>query len=337
MYQKKYYLLFFCLILISCEGGEVSPENSSATLKNLPSNSNIPSPTPTSTITPIPTPIPVDPDPKPTPTPSLLPKIFSVFTNFDKKVDDFLSGYAQAYQGFSNFNIFNPAAFDDKIALLTYLGKSTEAGPGYSTQLESFKPDYFYGTYQTRIKTATCASSEEGVVSAFFLYFNDGKDYNKNTWADNIEIDVEILCAEPQTIYMSIWTDYQDDTHFIKNTRKVNLATGNYKQTMPGQEKQWGLNSSGSLPFALPAIKPNTQFVEIGFEWLENSVRFYLIDQGKEYQLWKYTNSDFIPHHPAYMMFNLWHNASHWHNDLPAQSPSKPVQMAIDYFAHEPK
>lgn len=240
--------------------------------------------------------------------------------------------------------VANTAASDGKTAKLTFpgdpaLGSSNRAGPGsYGTHLESEQGGklFKYGTYRARVKAAACATSDEGVVTGVFTYQNDGTDLNANGINDNSELDIEVLCAEPTVIYMTIWTDYTDDNHFQKTTRKINLVTGKYSQTTAGKEGEWGLGTKGTMSFTLPDLNFTTQFVEMGFTWKADSVRYFLVKDGVEYELWSFTDASrkLIPQNPGAFMVNLWHNSSHWHNDLPADYPTTEVNIEVDWFKY---
>ena len=331
------YFLVITLLWVGCNS-EPAPapvsEESKTAVKPIPSLSPSPSPSPQSSppLEPIPT---VVPTVTPTPTPTPVIKIPTLETNFDGTLDELFFGYVLNEGGSVQFKVKDFLADDDWIVKMMLPAGLSKPGPGGSSQLESFSKAFHYGTYAARFKPGSCASTQEGVVSAFFTYYNDGKDYNGNGMVDNSEIDIEILCAEPTVVYLTLWTDYSDDENFRKTTRKINFATGEIKQTTLGQEGQWGLNTKlKSSSLLLPGLNLFSNYRLLGFTWTASSVRFFLNHQGKEIELWNYKNSKNIPQHPAYMMFNVWHNAYHWHNDEPAASPAKNVLMNVDWFQY---
>ncbi|MBI2335763.1 MAG: glycoside hydrolase family 16 protein [Deltaproteobacteria bacterium] len=309
----------------------LNPLESTSPLKPSPSLSPSPSPSPqvSSSLEPMPT---VTPTPPPILDPLAKYGEPEIETNFNKGSDLYFFGYALSPGGAGTIGLFDNEAEDDRMAQLLLPANTPLSGPGGSSQLESYKKNYLYGTYVARFKPGSCASLKEGVVSAFFTYYNDGKDYNKNGLVDNSEIDIEILCAEPSTIYMTLWTDYSDDENFLKTTRKLNLKTGEILQTTLGQESKWGLNTKLKWNDDFPDINLFQNYLIFGFTWQPTYVRYFMVVQDQEYELWKYQNKKFIPQIPAYVMFNVWHNATHWHNDLPASKPNQPVKYNVDWF-----
>ena len=112
-----------------------------------------------------------------------------------------------------------------------FLPKGVAPTPNFGPELVSNKY-YYYGNYEARIKTANCSDDPNaGVVSGFFTYFNDGTDKNGNKIPDNSEIDFEWLCAEPNVIYLTMYTDYRNGIDLRKVTREIDIATGEVKLT----------------------------------------------------------------------------------------------------------
>ncbi|EKD41477.1 MAG: hypothetical protein ACD_73C00702G0002 [uncultured bacterium] len=235
-------------------------------------------------------------------------------------------------------------AIDDYIIELMFpgnaaFGSSDHTGPGlYGTHIESdlAGTKFKYGTYRARFKTPTCLQPAPGVITGLFTYFNDGADYNQNGIIDNSEIDIEITCAEPANLYLTVWTDYADDESFHKKTRKIYLQTGKYDETKPGGEGSYGLGQKGTLPFSFPAIDSSKEYIEMEMIWDENYVEYFIIYQSQKYSLWKMSELASIPHNASYYMMNVWHNANHWHNDLPADYPGSDVTLKVDWFEYMP-
>lgn len=282
--------------------------------------------------------------------PGIQPDAGALFSQFDKAglpitsqeatlLDALFLGYVGVSGAFVLSGMYDLAASDSWFAGLTFpgapeLGPQDRAGPGqYGTHLKTHQK-YHYGKYTIRFRAAACASADEGVVTGLFTYRNDGQDQNQNGLVDNDEIDIEVLCAEPHTLYLTIWTDYQE-SGFIKHTRKINLVTGQYWQTKPGEQGNYGLGDTGQLDWSLPQIDLTKQFVTLGFVWSKHEVGYFIINEGKSLELWKMAQPLFIPQRESYFMINVWHNAQHWHNDLAADYPSQAVSARVDWFSYQ--
>lgn len=242
-------------------------------------------------------------------------------------------------------NFYDREANDASAAVLAVFGDPNLSsgdfvGPTVSNQIRTWEA-FSFGRFVAGMRPLHCQEREE-MVSAFFVYFNDGIDRDGNGITDNSEIDIEILCSEPHKIYLSIWTDYQEKTEsraerFLKNTRSIDLRMGNYRQTEPGHEGEWGLHKSGTIPEAhFPGFSFSDQFTEIGFEWQTDRVRFFMVVQGVELTLWEFEDREFIPQESAPLYFNIWHPRHHWHNDQPADYPSEDTALLIDWVRYFP-
>src|SRR5512145_3297877 len=119
------------------------------------------------------------------------------------------------------------AAARDGSALLLTLGANPDPRPAGGAEVGT-NARFGFGTFASRLRTADCAGqSNAGVVTGLFTYFNDGKDTTGDGLPDNSEIDFEWLCAEPETIYLTMWTHYRDtDAKHKRVARKINLRTG---------------------------------------------------------------------------------------------------------------
>jgi hypothetical protein len=225
------------------------------------------------------------------------------------------------------FGVTDPAASDAAAGALLFPGDARpeaadRVGPGFATELDS-KRRFLYGTFRTRVKLATCAPHED-VVNGFFTYFNDGSDANGNGIPDNSELDVEILCGTPSLISLSSWTDYSD-ARFIKLSRVVDLATGEYFESPSDHE--YGLVRKGSLP----------EFRHLGFEWRATRVRFFIVLDGREIELWNMTDPRYVPQRPSALLFNVWHPRAHWFGPAANQDadyPSQNAEMRIDWVRY---
>lgn len=248
--------------------------------------------------------------------------------------------------GYAEFGAPESGAGDGLVAALHYPGipsntSSDMTSPAYAEQIRTTQ-QFGYGTYTYRVKLPSCLPSE-GLVNGLFTYWNNGSDLNGNGMIDNSELDVEVLCAEPNIIYLTIWTDYTDDEHFSKVTRLLDVTTGEYYQTSPGQEKNnWGLNSyglwkdsSGRL-VSIPDFSAVEEWITFKVVWRSTSVSYSMNYRGTEYALWTYSDPAHIPSHAAPMMFNLWHNAIDWDTDQPVDFPASDSTMLIDWFSYAP-
>jgi hypothetical protein len=228
-------------------------------------------------------------------------------------------------------------AVDGQVLELLFPGGTSpeHAGPAWATELETAVP-YGFGTYQARLR-APKASRSTGLVTAFFTYFNDGADHDMDGVVDNHEIDVELLAAEPSTVYMSVWTEYQDvggvET-FYKTTRKVDLRTGRVWETPPGGEGTYDLVEVAPLGWRAKKFRSWRAFATYRFEWSAGAVEYAIdLGDGQGFRvLWTLTGTpnDAIPSIPAPLLFNLWHNAAHWHSGKPSRVPKRDVVLHAD-------
>lgn len=327
----KFFILLCCIALLSSIGCETAPENPN----NPPPNDNQgQNDTPPGQGGPEVSSPPPPPGASSTTTessPDLL-ESFSMSTGL-------FFGYSLIPGGNFNLSMSHPEALDQKAAELLFPGHPEYsaydyAGPLRGVHLES-NQDFSYGTFQMRIKSSSCPLSlDEGVVYGLFTYWHGGGDENGNGIEDNSEIDIEILCAEPEVLYLTIWTDYSDEASFLKVTRKINLKTGHFWQTTPGQEGSWGLGSQGNLPFSFSDFTSTDQWLDLGFSWNPQIVQYFLYRNNQKYILWNYSNPSHIPTHPARFLMNVWHNAEHWHNDQPADFPNQNATLHVDQFSY---
>lgn len=230
---------------------------------------------------------------------------------------------------------------DNKCLILELPAGYNLTGPVNGINIKS-KQKFHYGEYIVRMKSAKTINQVEGVVSAFFTYFNDYwtnpvnyTDINNNGISDNSEIDIELLSAEPQVIYMTIWTDYDevgDTPRFRKVTRKLNVATGDIYETPVGKEDTYDLEYKGKIDTPYNDFNHTQNFYEYSFIWSSNSVRFYLTINNNKIILWEFNREHMIPKNPAYIMCNLWHNSTHWHNNQQTLPPSTNVFAKFDYI-----
>ncbi|GAA3605044.1 hypothetical protein GCM10022223_20960 [Kineosporia mesophila] len=212
-----------------------------------------------------------------------------------------------------------PGTTDGKALKLT-LPANPEAGPMGGVGFETTKA-YQYGTFGTRMKTADCTGQNApGVVSAAFTYSRDHNDTNGNGVTDNNEIDFEILCSQPDVVWMTIWTDYSETSNNLRSiSRVVNVRTGqvlyNCYIVSYGtgcQTPQAGENVPAKTQ-PIPGFDASKQFRTYKFDWQPDHITFYTFDnQNRKVVLWDYRGpADRIPHTPSLFMQNVWHSA-HW-------------------------
>jgi hypothetical protein len=240
------------------------------------------------------------------------------------------------------------AGGDGRVVQLT-LPAFPAAGPGGGPNLQS-KELFHYGTYEARLKTADCSSQPStGIISGFFTYLNDGSDQNGNGLRDNSEIDFEWLCAEPNVIWVTQWTDYQESpTLGMKRImRELDLATGVVRQTC--YSEGFGActqNLTGSATEGQPAsITPipgynsATAYYTYGFTWQSNRLTWYIYHptNGSKIILWDYRGpTTRITQRAAWYMFNVWHTPS-WPppgNPGAIQAPNSARNIKIDWATY---
>ena len=152
------------------------------------------------------------------------------------------------------------------------------------------------------------------------------------------EIDIEILCATPSFISLSAWTDYSD-ARFLKLTRVVDFATGDYFESPSDHE--YGIVRKGNLPeFRHPGFPDPNTFYEMGFEWHPTRVRFFIVVDGREIELWSMTDARYVPQRSSAWLFNVWHPQRHWFGpaaDGDADYPAQNAEMRIDWARYWPE
>ncbi|HEY1012120.1 MAG TPA: glycoside hydrolase family 16 protein [Herpetosiphonaceae bacterium] len=242
-------------------------------------------------------------------------------------------------------NVTDVAADDDKILRLQ-IGAGQPANPGNGANIIS-KQTYHYGTYEARLKTAACPTSE-GVINGFFTYANNGGDTNGNGLPDNSEIDFEWLCAEPQSIYLTLWTDYNPANDESRRVfRKINLATGRIEYTRYSTNfggaytDLTGAEASPSTVPAIPGYSSASAYYTYGFTWTETSITLWIVNpaNGQRITLWDYRGpSARITKVPAAFMANLWHTNSWAPECCPGalNPPAATRNLDIDWLRYTP-
>lgn len=204
--------------------------------------------------------------------------------------------------------IKNSKARDGRALRLT-LPKGAAASPGQGVGVTS-RARYRYGTFSTRMRTADCRKQKHaGVVTGAFTFANDGRDHDGNGITDNDEIDIEFLCAQPEVVYLTIWTDYSETTDaFNAITRTIDLRTGTVLSTC--RRHSW----ADDCPPEKKKIKriknfdSATRFRTYGFDWQPDHVTYFTYDDtGHKIVLWNYRGR-YIPDTAAPFMQNVWHS-----------------------------
>ncbi|WP_329214054.1 glycoside hydrolase family 16 protein [Streptomyces sp. NBC_01485] len=239
--------------------------------------------------------------------------------------------------------IVSASGASDGRALQLRLNARPGTSPGNGVEISSNADTYRYGTYGTRIKTADCTGlGRVGVVTGTFTYSNDHSDSNGNGLPDNDEIDVEVLCAQPNVVWLTLWTDYDPDDpdgavrkisraidmrsgQVLYNCYNVQLG-GDCEPAQPGEYSPAGVTPN-------PGFNSATKFHTFMFDWQPNSVSFWTYDDnGNKNVLWDYRGpSSRIPKKPGAFMQNVWHTPDWDPLDGPArEQPQTAVSAFID-------
>ncbi len=244
------------------------------------------------------------------------------------------------------FNVPQATAGDGRVLQLE-LPANPNTGPAGGPEIES-RSRCLYGHFSTRLKTADSASQPKaGVVTGYFTYFNDGKDYNGNGLPDNSEIDFEWLGAQPEVVYMTLWTDYREaDAVQRRVGRAVNLRTGQilytcYFEAFGQCQPLSGPEAEPDSVAALAGYNSATAFYEYGFDWTPSGVTWWMThpDDGRRLVLWDYHGpAGRIPSVPAYYMTNVWHTPGWYPVGMPdaIKRPASPLSIFIDWTRYRP-
>ncbi len=238
-------------------------------------------------------------------------------------------------------SIADPAGTDGHV-LQMKLRARPRVGAGNGPEIQS-KALYQYGSYSTRLKAANCSAQPlAGVVTGYFTYFDDGQDYDGDGIPDNSEIDFEWLCAQPQVMFITVWTDYggSPDVH-EKTYREIDLSTGTIIKTC--HDHVWGecqaLSSSELQPTsitAIPGYNSGTAYYEYGFTWTSTGIRWWVVNpaNGAQITLWNYQGpASRIATLPSYYMTNVWYTNNWSPETMPTaiQKPTIPIYAYVDW------
>ncbi len=229
---------------------------------------------------------------------------------------------------------------DDGRALRLTLKSGANPSPGGGVEIAS-NQQFKYGTFSTRMKSADCASQPRaGVVTGAFTYSSDHADRNGNGLPDNDEIDFEWLCAQPEVVYLTIWTDYNaSNDQLRKVSRVIDLRAGKIISTC--FSTTFGdcvqLGGAENQPASVPAIhgyNSSTQYYEYGFDWTAGGVNFYLVNaQGARVTLWDYKGpASRVPNKPSTYLQNAWHT-NNWdpYGFQARERPNRDLHANVDW------
>lgn len=261
-------------------------------------------------------------------------------TSFSADADLHVVTKSQLIPGATATRAADESAADGEVARLFIagnpsLGSDDYAGPGaHAIELDFEHPAQLYGRYEMTVRFPECGAGEE-LVSGLFTYFNDGSDEDDDGIADNSEIDIEHLCGDPAYLWLTVWTDYESAPaeQFRRTSRLVNMRTGATQTTELGGSSWGGLSASAAIPgLALTDFPAANTYYRLGFEWRADSVRYFLIHEGVEIELWKLSGAEYVPQRPAEFLINLWHPDTHWSKAGDADFPANDAELRIDWL-----
>ena len=265
--------------------------------------------------------------------------------NFDSATSKYINFVPQGTSS-AKSNVADSASSDGRALQLT-LSSNVQPTPTYGAQVES-KNAYQYGSFSARLRTAACTNQPNtGVVTGLFTYFNDGADHNGDGLPDNSEIDFEWLCAAPEVVYLTMWTDYRDSDSAQKRvSRSINLRTGaiaytSYFQQFDNGQTLTGTETQPSQLAALANYDSSLNDYEYGFDWASDHVTWWIRHPttGAAVVLWDYRgNSARIPTLAATYMANVWHTPDWSPDGKPnaISSPTAAVTAWVDFMRYQP-
>ncbi len=231
------------------------------------------------------------------------------------------------------FGVADMAASDGKVATLTRTGGQTTIGTGGAEEIVGNR-SFSYGTFRYRFQLASCKTSEE-LVNGLFTYFNDGSTASDGLTI-NREVDIEILCGEPQLINLTIWTEYDSDTKCKNQSRVIDTTTGTVYVYADDQSSgdQTGMTSDPQL--MIPGFPAAGTFYEMGFTWTPTELTYFMSIGGSYVTLWDATDATRIPQAPMTQHFNLWAPGISWSTGDPEPPPASNSALTLDWFRYDP-
>ncbi len=229
-------------------------------------------------------------------------------------------------------------ASDNAVLRLTIPGNpgfssGSYAGPGaHAIEVVKDGGTQLYGRYEFDVSFPSCGADEE-LVSGLFTYFNNGSDADGDNINDNSEIDIEHLCGDPQILWLTVWTDYEESptTAFQRSSRAINMRTGAFRETAFGNTSFAGAWTNGTLPgLAVANFPAPSAYYTLGFEWTENTVRYFMIDGDEEIDLYTVSGKTYVPQRPAELLLNFWHSSTQWWDNTTADFPKNNAVLSFD-------
>jgi hypothetical protein len=260
--------------------------------------------------------------------------------NWASNVSSLYQKYARGGSSVTG-GVSDAAAKDGKALNLT-IPAGAGASPSNAAEVATNK-EFTTGSFSSRVRTADCsAQPNTGAVTGIFTFGNDGTDKDGDGLTDNSEIDIEVLCARPDVLNLTIYTDYDDATAKSQRvSRVVDLKAGKvlstcYYTDFSGNCKET-LTGTQASPATVPAIAgfdSSKSYNDYRIDWTKSGVKFTLTpDSGSAITLWDYQGpADRIPARPASYLVNLWHT-SDWAAEGKPNSiaaPSSPLTVAVD-------
>jgi beta-glucanase (GH16 family) len=251
--------------------------------------------------------------------------------------------YAKFARGGSSVTsgVSDSAARDGKALNLTI---PTGAGdsPGNAAEVATNKK-FLYGSFGSRVRTADCSGQPNtGAVTGIFTYGNDGTDQDGDGLTDNSEIDVEVLCARPDVVNLTIYTDYQaSNSKSQRVSRIIDLKAGKvistcYYTDFSGNciEVLSGIQNVPTTVPAIPGFNSSTSYNDYKIDWTKDRVLFTVTDSsGKKITLWDYQGpTERIPHRSASYLVNFWHTSDWAAHERPGsvRTPTSPLTVSVD-------
>ena len=229
-------------------------------------------------------------------------------------------------------------ALDGKAVALT-IPAGAGATPDNAAEVES-RRTFRSGTFSSRVRTPDCSGQRTtGAVTGMFTYGNDGRDHDGDGIVDNSELDVEILCAAPQELNLTIWTDYNDsDGAQRRVTRVVDLRAGRVVSTgyctdFSGDCRPLsGAEATPASVAAVPGFDSSAAFHDYRIDWSPDRVVFTVTVDGRDVVLWDYRGpTDRIPQGASSYLVNLWHTDDWSPTGLTARgAPTAPLTALVD-------
>ena len=97
----------------------------------------------------------------------------------------------------------------------------------------------------------------------------------------------------------------------------------------------YGIDKIGNDPsLRIPGFL-TSGFVELGFEWRTDRVRYFATIDGVERTLADLTDASHVPQLPGLLMFNVWHSRDHWFGGGgPPDYPAADATLAVDWVRY---